>query len=91
MFVFLLVGFDFVGASANAKVLNFASNLGSLIVFFLLKSVNLSYGIPLALAMIVGALVGSRLAILKGAAYVKPLFIVITVLLIGKQLWSLIS
>lgn len=91
IFVFLLVGFDFVGASANAKVLNFASNLGSIIVFFLLKSVNLSYGIPLGLAMIVGALVGSRLAIRKGAAYVKPLFILITVLLIGKQLWSLIS
>jgi uncharacterized membrane protein YfcA len=91
MFVFLLVGFDFVGASANAKVLNFASNLGGLIVFFLLKSVNLSYGIPLALAMIVGAIVGSRVAIQKGAAYVKPLFIIITVLLISKQLWSLIS
>jgi uncharacterized membrane protein YfcA len=91
MFVFLLVGFNFVGASANAKVLNFASNLGGLIVFFLLKSVNLSYGIPLALAMIVGAIVGSRVAIQKGAAYVKPLFIIITVLLISKQLWSLIS
>jgi len=91
IFVFLLVGFDFIGSSANAKVLNFASNMGGLIVFFLMKSVNLNYGWPLGLAMIAGALVGSRIAIRKGSAYVKPLFILITVLLIGKQLWGLFA
>ncbi|WP_159885134.1 sulfite exporter TauE/SafE family protein [Paenibacillus puerhi] len=89
LFVFLMVGYDFVGASANAKVLNFASNIASLASFFLLKSVHIGYGLPMGLAMIAGALAGSQLAIRKGSTYVKPLFIVVTTLLIGKQLWDL--
>jgi uncharacterized membrane protein YfcA len=91
IFMFLMIGLDFVGASANSKVLNLASNLASLITFFLLSSVNIYYGLPMGIAMIAGALVGSQVAIRKGAAYVKPLFIIVTALLIGKQLWNLLS
>jgi uncharacterized protein len=90
IFMFLLLGFDFVGASANSKVLNLASNLGSLATFFALKSVNVYYGLPMGLAMIVGALVGSQVAIRKGSTYVKPLFISVTTLLVGKQLWDIL-
>lgn len=90
IFVFLLLGFDFVGASGNAKVLNFASNLASFATFAMLGSISYGYGIPMGISMIVGAIVGSRIAIKRGAAYVKPLFIGITVLLIGKQVWELL-
>lgn len=91
MFIFLLLGLDFIGASANAKVVNLASNIGSLIIFFVWDAVNLHYGLPLGIAMIAGAFVGSRVAIRKGSAYIKPLFILMTVLLVGKQVWSLFS
>jgi uncharacterized membrane protein YfcA len=80
-----------VGASANSKVLNLASNMASLITFFLLNSVNIYYGLSMGIAMIAGALVGSQVAIRKGAAYVKPLFIIVTALLISKQLWNVLS
>ncbi|SEG78313.1 TSUP family transporter [Paenibacillus sp. UNC499MF] len=90
IFLFLLLGFDFVGASANSKVLNFASNIGALVTFLMLDSVNLTYGIPMGIAMIGGALVGTRFAIRKGASFVKPLFLIMTTVLIGKQLWTLI-
>ncbi|MCY9589063.1 hypothetical protein PC41400_26270 [Paenibacillus chitinolyticus] len=90
IFLFLLLGFDFVGASANSKVLNFASNIGALVTFFLLDSVSLAYGIPMGIAMIGGALAGTRFAIRKGASFVKPLFLIMTTVLIGKQLWTLI-
>ncbi len=90
LFVFLLLGFDFVVAAGNAKALNFASNIGSLATFMLFSSVNYTYGLVMGLAMIAGALVGSRFAIAKGAAYVKPLFVSITALLIGKQLWDVL-
>jgi uncharacterized membrane protein YfcA len=91
LFMFLLLGFDFVGASANAKVLNLASNLASLCSFLLLKSVHIGYGLPMGIAMIAGALVGSRLAIRHGSRYIKPLFVSVTTILIGKQLWDLFS
>lgn len=90
LFLFLMLGFDFVGASANAKVLNFASNVASLASFFWLKSVHLGYGLPMGLAMIAGSLVGSQVAIRKGSKYVKPLFIGITAILIGKQIWDML-
>jgi hypothetical protein len=89
--MYLFVGFDFVGASANAKVLNFGSNIASLATFFLLGSVNVYYGLPMGLAMVAGALVGTRLAVRKGSAYVKPLFLVVTAVLIGKQLWDMVG
>lgn len=89
LFVFLLVGFDFVRASGNAKVLNLGSNAASLLLFALFHSIDYGYGLFLGAAMIAGAWTGSRVAIRKGAAYVKPLFIVVTSVLIGKQLWDL--
>lgn len=88
IFTFLMNGFDFVTAAGNAKVLNFTSNVGSLVTFMLLDSVNYFYGILMGGAMIVGAIVGSRVAIHKGALLIRPLFIGVTALLIGKQVWD---
>lgn len=90
LFVFLMLGFDFVTAAGNSKVLNFASNIASLGTFIYLGLVNYSVGIPMGIAMIGGALLGSKIAIRKGSAYVRPLFITVTALLIGKQLLDLI-
>lgn len=89
IFVFLWAGYDFLGAAANAKILNFASNLSAVAAFIWLGSVNYHYGIPMGLAMIAGAVAGSNMAIKKGAAFVRPLFIAVTTLLISKQLWDL--
>jgi uncharacterized membrane protein YfcA len=91
IFMYLFVGLDFVGASANSKVLNFSSNLASLLTFFALGSVNIWYGLPMGLAMIAGAVCGSQVAIRKGSTYVKPLFIIVTAVLIGKQIWNLLT
>ncbi|WCK53547.1 TSUP family transporter [Aneurinibacillus sp. Ricciae_BoGa-3] len=89
LFAFLMIGFDFVSAAGNAKVLNFGSNIAGLATFMALGCVNYTYGILMGLAMVLGALVGSRVAIQKGSTYVRPLFIFVTALLIGKQLWDI--
>ncbi|CUH97601.1 hypothetical protein P22_3732 [Propionispora sp. 2/2-37] len=88
IFAFLLLGFDFVVAAGNAKALNFASNIAAVFAFAAFGSIQYSYGIPMGIAMIAGAFTGSRVAIKNGAVFVKPLFILISVLLIGKQLWD---
>jgi uncharacterized protein len=87
---FLFAGFDYVYASGNAKVLNFASNLSALVIFVTQKSVNYQVGLIMGVAMIVGSLAGSQFAIKKGSTYVRPIFICVTVLLIGKQIWGMI-
>lgn len=89
IFGFLFLGFDFVTAAGNAKALNFASNIAGFLTFCLGGSVIWGYGLLMAPAMILGAFCGSRLAIKKGAAYVRPLFLIVTTTLIGKQVWEI--
>jgi uncharacterized protein len=43
----------------------------------------------MGLAMMVGAFCGARMAIAKGATYVKTLFIIMSIVLIGKQVIDL--
>lgn len=86
LFAFLIIGCDFLQSAGNAKFLNFGSNIAALIVFISLDMVNFSYGIPMGISMVLGALVGSNFAIKKGVAYVRVLFISVTVFLIGKNI-----
>lgn len=54
----------------------------------LIDSVVGGGGLIMGIPMVIGAVVGSRMAIRKGAAYIRPLFITVTVILIGKQIWD---
>lgn len=86
-FVFLLVrwlGFDFLHASAGAKILNTASNSAALILFTCQGYVWWYLAIPLAIANVLGSFLGTRLALKKGASFVRYFFILIVSLLILK-------
>lgn len=90
IFGFLYLGYDFVTAAGNAKALNFASGVGALVSFALSGTIVWAYGVIMALAMIAGAVFGSRMAIKKGASYVRPLYLLVTTLLIGKQVYEIL-
>ncbi|MFD0588807.1 sulfite exporter TauE/SafE family protein [Paenibacillus sp. GCM10027627] len=89
IFAFLLLGLDFVNAAGNAKLLNFTSNLFALAAFITLGFVSYGIGLIMGAAMVLGSLVGSRVAIRQGAKYIKPLFIGISTLLIARQIWMI--
>lgn len=89
LFLYLIMGYGFLGAAANARAANFASNLAAAIIFTACGLVNFSYALPMGFGMIIGAHFGAKTAITKGAAYVRPLFIGMTIILIGKQLIEL--
>lgn len=91
IFAFIFAGFDFLHAAGNAKILNLASNAGSLIVFIILGQVNFLYGGVMAIGQIVGAQIGSRLAIKKGSGLVRVVFLVTTTAMIAKLLYDYIS
>jgi hypothetical protein len=91
IFLFISVfGFDFTSASGNSKVLNFVSNVVSLILFAISGKIIYLVAIPMALSMILGAYVGSHIAIKNGAKVIKPIFITIALLLIVKLIWQAI-
>lgn len=76
---------DFSSASGNTKFLNLSSNLASLIAYTYLGKINWAYGIGIAIVMTFGAIIGSKLAILKGNKFIKPMFLIVTAVLILKM------
>ena len=90
IFGFLFLGYSFVTAAGNAKALNFASGAGALLSFAMSGTVYWVYGLAMGVSMIFGAIFGSRMAIKHGASYVRPLYLCVTTVLIGKQIYELL-
>jgi len=85
IFLFIRIyGFDFVRAAGNGKVLNFVSNCVALLLFALDGKIVYWAGVPMAVAMIAGAWVGTHVAIRNGAKLIRPIFITIAILLVAK-------
>lgn len=80
-----IYGFNFIRASANTKLLNMTSNLAALVLFFINGKIYFYIGIPMAISMILGARVGANLAIEKGSKFVKPMFVIMSLLLVIKM------
>lgn len=80
-----IFGFDFKKASANSKLMNFTSNLTALLLFLYHGQIMFSVAIPMAISMVIGAKVGSELAIRKGATFIKPVFILVSFSLVIKM------
>lgn len=85
-----LYHFDFIHASANARVLNFVSNISALITFAIHRQVNYALGLPVLIAMICGAGLGSKIALNNGAKLVKPIFIIMSLAVAIKMLLNLL-
>ena len=87
IFLFIKVyGYDFTIAAGDSKVLNFVSNITSLVMFAVNGKIYYMVGIPMALAMIAGARLGSKIAIKNGAKVIKPIFVTIAMVLTVKLL-----
>ncbi|MFM2052625.1 MAG: hypothetical protein RL456_662 [Pseudomonadota bacterium] len=79
-FVFLFVrvlGYDFLHASAGAKLLNVATNIAALTLFGLKGHVWWHVAAVMAVANVIGSQLGSRLALRHGAGFVRGVFIVV--------------
>ncbi|NID08650.1 sulfite exporter TauE/SafE family protein [Fibrivirga algicola] len=85
-----LLGFDFLRASAHAKWVNLSTNAASLIFFINRGSVLFAVAIPMAVANLLGAFVGVRLALLKGNGFIRVFFLCViaaTILRFAYDLW----
>jgi uncharacterized membrane protein YfcA len=78
------LGYAFITASAIAKVVNVATNVGAILVFGIHGAVIWQIGIIMGVANISGAIIGSRLAIKGGSTLVRKVFLIVTVALIIK-------
>lgn len=91
-FVFLLVrwvGLGFLQALATAKILNVATNLSAIGAFSFGSSIMWGVGAWMAICNLAGALLGSRLALKGGASFVRKVFLLSVLLLVGKLVFDL--
>lgn len=90
-FVFLFVrwlGYDFLNASASAKLLNTTSNLAALLLFAWKGHVWWHYAVAMALANVAGSVLGTRMALRHGAGFVRGVFLLVVSGLILKTGWD---
>jgi len=85
--VFLFVrwlGYDFLNASACAKLVNTATNLAALVLFAVKGHVWWHFALALAVSNVLGSVLGTHLALKHGAGFVRAFFIVVVSALILK-------
>jgi uncharacterized membrane protein YfcA len=74
-----LLGFDFLQASANAKMVNLATNFGSICLFILKGKIIWIIAIPMAVCNSIGGFIGAKLAINKGNKFIRIFFLIVVV------------
>jgi uncharacterized protein len=82
-FMFFL-GYSMVRATAHTKVMNFTSNIVALLFFLSAGQVHAMEGLTMGAGQFLGARIGARLAIRKGAPFIRPIFIAMVLLMLGK-------
>lgn len=93
---FLIVGFvalcgrSLVRATADAKVVNFASNLAAVAAFAHGGSILWTLAVPMAAGQLVGGVVGARLAMQGGARLIRIMVLVVSGALVVKLVADLV-
>lgn len=84
----LLLGFNLTKSVAHAKVLNFTSNIASLIFFILGGAVLWKIGLVMMVGQLIGGNLGARMVVTKGKQIIKPLIVTMSFLMVAKMLWE---
>jgi hypothetical protein len=80
----VLLGYDMTQAAGTTRIMNFTSNIVALCVFMVSHNVLYRAGICMAVGQIIGARIGSGLAIRNGARFIRPLFLAVVFLTIAR-------
>ena len=83
-----LLGHDFVKAAAHTKVMNFVSNIAALLFFAIAGSVLWLPGLVMGAGQFIGGRVGSKLAMKRGARFVRPIFLCVAAAVALKLIYA---
>lgn len=84
----LVMGMDLRAATGVTKAMNLTSNLASLAFFLATRSVDFLAGSFMAAGQLLGAWLGSHLAIRQGARLIRPVFLTVVLALTAKLTWD---
>ena len=86
-----LRGLGLIRATAHTKAFNFASNIGSLLVFLAGGHAIILLGLCMAIGSASGAYAGSHTAMRFGAKVIRPVLATVSLALTIKLLWTALS
>lgn len=72
-----VLGFDFLQANIYAKLVNLATNIGSITLFVIKGKIIWTVAIPMAICNAAGAWLGARLAISRGNGFIRVFFLIV--------------
>jgi len=84
----LLLGFNLTSATAHTKVMNFTSNIVSLFFFVVGGVVCYPQGLVMGAGQYLGARLGARMVVARGAGFIRPVFLTMVVAISAKLLWD---
>src|SRR5690606_38912305 len=85
------LSYAFLEASAKARMANFATNLAALVIFVPQGAVMWQAGLLIAAANLTGGYVGARVAVARGARFIRIVFIVVMAAFALKIGWDIIA
>jgi uncharacterized membrane protein YfcA len=84
----MCLGFNLTKATGYTKVMNFASNLASLITFLLAGLVVFPAGLAMGCGQLLGARIGSRMVVQRGTRFIRPIFIIVVLAITAKLIFN---
>jgi len=83
-----LCGYNLAKSTAHAKVLNFTSNLGGLLLFMLGGQVVWGVGVVMLVGQVCGARLGARMVLTKGQTLIRPMIVIVSAVMSVKLLYD---
>lgn len=83
-----IMGYDFLLASTNAKMVNLATNAGSIILFLLKGKILWAIALPMAASNAIGGIIGAKFAIKKGNQFIRIFFLLVVVGTLLRFAWD---
>jgi uncharacterized protein len=85
-----LLGYDFLHASAQAKLVNISTNLGSIVLFTIKGKILWVVTLPMAVCNALGGILGARVAIVKGNNFIRVFFLLIIIGTLLRFAWDVL-
>ncbi|HYV31890.1 MAG TPA: TSUP family transporter [Candidatus Binatia bacterium] len=82
------LGLNLTRATAHTKLMNFASNVASLVAFVCGGQILFGAGLCMGLGQVLGARLGSKMVIQKGAKWIRPIFVSVVLAITLRLLWQ---
>ena len=83
----ILAGMDMTSATGTTRIMNFTSNIVALTVFIIGGNVVWTAGLVMAGGQVIGARIGSGMAIKRGTPFIRPIFLTMVFLTIVRLIY----